>query len=151
MAFSPPTRPWQGVEAALAGGGRFEHFTPALAALFDLPTEAARELLETVDDASTWSEGPTPGVWLRGVTAGARREGFVTALLRLEPGAQLAFHAHEAEEQVFVLEGGYRDDQSGLEFWRGALDVRAAGTAHSFTALPDLGCLCASISKFASH
>jgi putative transcriptional regulator len=68
-------------------------------------------------------------------------------LVRLEPGAQLPFHRHADREHVLVLEGGYRDDQSGAEFWRGELDVREDGSAHSFTALEGVPCICASVAK----
>jgi anti-sigma factor ChrR (cupin superfamily) len=71
----------------------------------------------------------------------------MTVLLRLVPGAQFPLHAHADRERVLLLEGGYRDDQSGAEFWRGELDVREAGTSHSFTALEGVPCLCASVAK----
>ncbi len=148
MGFDAPRAPWKSVAANLEGGRRFSHLVPRLAALFDITPEAAIALTERVDTPAEWMEGPERGVWLMPVDAGARWKGFITTLLRLEPGAQLPSHTHGAEEQVLLLQGGYRDDPTGQEFWRGALDVRAAGTSHSLTALEGMACLCASVSRF---
>jgi putative transcriptional regulator len=149
MSLRPPAAPWKQVSASLEGGRRFAHLVPALAAHFDLPEAKARELVEAFDDASRWGEGPGPGLSLMPVEAGPRWDGFLTVVVRLEPGAQLPLHTHASREQVLVLEGGYRDDQSGVEFWRGDVDVREAGTSHSFTAVEGPACLCASIVKLA--
>jgi putative transcriptional regulator len=135
------------LEQALAGGKRFEHLVEPVAKLFDLSAEAARELLSRVDDEANWLEGPAPGVRLMSVEAGPARAGLIAALLRLDAGATFPDHEHGAEEQVLVLEGGYRCS-TGVEVWRGGLDVRAKGTSHAFTALEGLTCLCASVTAF---
>jgi putative transcriptional regulator len=135
------------LDAALAGAKRFEHFFDQVAAHFDISREAAQALLEKVDDDSQWSEGPAPGVRLMAVEAGPARAGLIAALLLLDPGATFPDHAHGAEERVLVLEGGYRCS-TGVEMWRGEVDVRAPGTSHSFTALEGPLCLCASVTAF---
>ena len=148
MGFDAPRAPWKTVAENLQGGRRFTHLVPRLATLFDITPAAAAALTERVDTAAEWMEGPGQGVWLMPVEAGPKWTGYITTLLRLEPGSQLPVHRHGAEEQVLLLEGGYRDDPTGQEFWRGALDVRAGGTSHSLTALEGMPCICASVSRF---
>lgn len=146
-AFPAPKAPWSKVSAALEGAKRFSHLIPALAAHFDVPVEAAQALAERFDDPAEWGPGPSTGVELMPVEAGPRWEGFFTVMVKVQPGAQLPMHTHGSREQVLLLEGGYRDDQAGTEFWRGTLDVREEGTSHSFTALEGMPCLCASVVK----
>jgi putative transcriptional regulator len=136
---------WQKLEAALEDGRRFSHLVPALATHFDISPEQAQSLVDRFDDDSAWGPGPGDGLQLMPVEAGPRWDGFMTVVLRLAPGAQLPMHRHASREQVLVLEGGYRDDQSGEQFWRGDVDVREAGTSHSFTAVDGPACLCASV------
>lgn len=147
LVRSAPRAPWEGISRELAGVRRFSHLIAPVADLFAFSLADAEALLALVDSQAHWFEGPSPGIWLLPVSAGARWEGFLTTLLRLEPNVQFPEHRHAAEERVLLLEGGYRDDQLGVEFWRGALDVRPAGSEHSFTALEGLGCLCASVTK----
>lgn len=147
VGLSAPGHLWRRLAGALAGAKRFEHLVPRLAELFDLDEPSARQLTEHLDDTSAWQEGPGDGVWLIPVNPGPKWSGFITTLLKLDPGAHFPLHRHGAKEQVLLLEGGYRDDQTGLEFWRGELDERDLGTSHSFTALPGMGCLCASVTK----
>lgn len=149
MGLTAPPRSWSRLQQRLSGGQRFDHLVPNVAALFDLSESAARKLLGRIDDESAWLEGPSAGVLLMPVHAGPRREGLVTTLLKLAPGAQFPLHTHGAHEEVLVLEGGYRDDQSGVEMWRGRLDERDEGTTHSFTALEGLPCVCASVTGLA--
>jgi putative transcriptional regulator len=149
MSMRPPPAPWSQVRASLEGGKRFAHLLPALAQHFDISEAQAAALADAVDSPSNWFDGLAPGVSLMPVEAGPRWDGYVTTLVRLEPGAQLPLHTHGSREQVLVLEGGYRDDQSGVEFWRGEVDVRDEGTSHSFTAVAGPACLCASVVKLA--
>jgi putative transcriptional regulator len=133
------------LQQRLSGPARFEHLLERLARLFDLSTADAKSVLARIDDPKIWEMEMAPGVWVAPVKAGPKAGGEFTALLKLAPGATFPLHTHGAEERVLLLEGGYRD-VSGTEFWRGELDVRAEGTSHSFTGLPGLGCLCASVS-----
>ena len=132
---------------ALEGGRRFEQFVPQVAGLFDLSEDAARTLLAQIDDAQAWSEGPAPGCTLIPVMPGPNCRGQIVSLLKLEPAATFPEHSHGDEEQVLVLEGGYLDS-TGIEVWRGELDVRARGTSHSFVALEGPACICATVSSF---
>lgn len=146
---TPPASGWAKLAASLEGGRRFEHLVPKLAAHFDVSEAAARALVNSFDDAASWGPGPAEGLELLPVEAGPKWAGYMTVVVRLQPGAQLPMHTHGSREQVLVLEGGYRDDQSGQEFWRGEVDVRAEGTSHSFTALEGVPCLCASVVQLA--
>jgi putative transcriptional regulator len=128
----------------LEGAGRFDHLIPRLCELFDLSPDAARALLASVDEKSTWVQEMAPGVLLAPVTGGKKVETAFTVLVKLEPGAVFPTHTHGGRERVLILEGGYLD-VGGTEFWRGELDVREKGTSHSFTGLPALGCLCAAV------
>jgi len=134
------------LDTELAGARRFAHFHSQLQKLFDLPAPAIDALLARSEQADAWEGGLAEGVSLLTVEAGPGCEGCMTALVRLEPGAQFPDHEHGGRERVLVLEGGYRDS-TGVEVWRGELDVREAGTSHSFTALPDGPCICASVLK----
>jgi len=136
---------WEKLEAQLQGGRRFTHLLSALAAHVDISPANAQSLVDRFDDAAAWGPGPGDGLQLMPVEAGPKWGGFMTVVVRLEPNAQLPMHRHASREQVLVLEGGYRDDQSGQQFWRGDLDVREAGTSHSFTAVDGPACLCASV------
>ena len=130
------------LQGKLSGAGRFEHFVKRVADFFDISEEQARHELGRFDDASTWEQQLAPGIWVAPVNAGPRAvgDGAFTVLLKIEPGAVFPHHTHTAEEQTLLLEGGYLD-VSGTEFWRGELDVRQAGSSHSYTGLPGMGCL----------
>lgn len=144
-APSPDERGWQRLSLALAGVRRFEHLLPRLAALYDLDEAGARAVLARVDDEGAWSSY-VPGIHVQAVRAGPRTQGWVTALVRVQPGASFPEHGHRAHEQVLVLEGGYLDS-SGREFWRGEVAEQPAGSRHSFVGLPGIPCLCASLTQ----
>lgn len=127
---------------ARARTGRLDYFIPELMKLFDVDEAVAKAALARVE-RNDWEEGPGPGVGLIGVNAGPRIKGALTALVKLEPGATFPHHPHPGDEEVLVLEGGYRDSH-GVEVWRGEVQPMAAGTSHSFTAFADVGCICAS-------
>jgi predicted ChrR family anti-sigma factor len=143
-----PSHGLRRLEEALEGPGRFSHFAGTLAELFDVPAEAVGALLARVDDPAAWAWGLAPGVRVLQVNAGPARQGFLCGFVLLDAGATYPAHAHGAEERTLVLEGGYRCS-TGVEMWRGELDVRAAGTSHAFTALRDGHCLCAGFTKLA--
>ena len=55
--------------------------------------------------------------------------GMLTILTRLDPGASIPFHMHEAMEQTYVLEGSLKDDEG--ECTAGNFVIRAKGSKHS--------------------
>lgn len=132
------------LDQKLEGAGRFEHLLPQLTGLFDVSEARGRELLGMIDKASSWATELAHGVWLCPIDAGPKVAGAFTVLVKVEPGALFPTHTHGGRERVLILEGGYRD-VSGTEFWRGEVDVREKGTSHSFTGLPELGCICAAL------
>jgi anti-sigma factor ChrR (cupin superfamily) len=121
---------------------RLTHFAPEVAALFDLPLEEAKALLEKANDPSVWSDGPGPGVQLLPVNAGPKAAEKINALVKVAPGAEFPHHDHPGHEQVMVLEGGYVDS-GGVEVWRGEVQVMSEGTSHGFRALGRNACICA--------
>lgn len=127
-----------------ARSGRVSYFVSEVARLFDLTDEAATALLERTKDEAAWEDGPAVGVKLIGVVAGQRVPQAITALVKLDPGAQFPQHPHFGPEEVLVLEGGYRDS-SGLEVWRGEVQKMGPGTEHHFVAFDGVGCICASV------
>lgn len=124
--------------------GRVSYFVAQVARLFDLSEEDAATLLERTKDPSAWEDGPAPGVKLIPVAAGKRVPEAMTALVKLDPGAEFPQHPHFGPEEVLVLEGGYRDS-SGLEVWRGEVQKMSPGTEHHFVAFEGVGCICASV------
>ena len=134
---------------ARARTGRLSFFVAQVAALFDLSTEAAADLLARAERNEGWEEGPSPGLQVMPVNAGPRVPEAMTALLKMSPGATFPMHPHFGPERVLVLEGGYRDS-TGVEVWRGEVQDMAADTEHDFVALdgPDgIGCVCASVNS----
>ncbi|MDP3499142.1 MAG: cupin domain-containing protein [Myxococcales bacterium] len=137
---------WTGfnaVAAWLEGGRRFEHLVPRLAELFDLSETNARALADTIDDDDVWEDGPADGIEVMRVEAGPRCAGSTSSLVRLQPGATMRA---PSDGRVLLLEGSYRDDQ-GVEFWRGRVDERPAGSTHTLTALAGPACLCAIVTR----
>ena len=128
---------------ARARGGRLSYFVSEVAELFDLSLEDAGKLLARAEGSEGWEDGPGPGVKLMPVDAGPRVGEAMTALVKLEGGADFPHHPHLGPERVRVLEGGYRDSQ-GVEVWRGEVQDMAAATEHSFTSFDGVGCICAS-------
>ena len=133
------------LDALLTGGARFAHLVDDAADLFDLKPDEVRALFELIDDPSAFGDGPAENVRLMPVNPGPRAANSFSAIVRVEAGATFPLHEHFGEERVLVLEGGYSSSDALTEFWRGDLDVRQAGSSHSFTALDGLPCICASV------
>lgn len=63
--------------------------------------------------------------------------GDATVLIRMEPGCAYPSHRHRGLEEVYLLQGGYRDD-AGVHR-AGDYVVNEAGSAHHPVALEDTG------------
>lgn len=61
--------------------------------------------------------------------------GDATVLIRMEPGCPYPAHRHTGLEEVFVLQGGYRDDRGVHR--AGDYVLNEAGSSHTPTALED--------------
>lgn len=58
-----------------------------------------------------WTEAPGGQVWRKRLhRVGPAEAGQVTSLVRYVPGARFHSHAHPAGEEIFVLEGDFRDE-----------------------------------------
>lgn len=143
--------PKGGLEKLLsrARAGRLSYFVAQVAALFDISTEEASELLARAERNEGWEEGPAPGVLVMTVNPGPKVPEALTALVKVSPGATFPLHPHFGPERVLVLEGGYRDS-TGAEVWRGEVQDMAPGTEHDFVALDGIGCVCASVNALMS-
>jgi anti-sigma factor ChrR (cupin superfamily) len=63
--------------------------------------------------------------------------GDATVLIRMEPGRTYPAHRHVGVEEVFVLQGGYRDALGAHR--AGDYVLNEAGSAHAPTALEETG------------
>lgn len=63
--------------------------------------------------------------------------GDATVLIRMEPGCSYPAHRHVGLEEVFVLQGGYRDRRGAHR--AGDYVLNDPGSAHHPTALEDTG------------
>jgi anti-sigma factor ChrR (cupin superfamily) len=124
---------------AMTGPGRFERFVGAVAAFLDIDPATARALLARVDEPEGWLTAE--GIAVQPATTGPRAADALATLCRIQPGAGLDDHLHEAPEDTLVLEGGFRDT-AGHEIWPGETLTMPAGSHHALTALPGVACLC---------
>lgn len=143
----PPPAVLARLVAEMEGPGRLARFADKVARLFDVGRDRALALLESLSDGAVWKPAPMPGVEYVRVEAGPRRAGMETVVARLGPGALFPHHAHDAgDEWSLVLEGGLREEGSGVEAWPGEVLAKARGSAHALTALPGPACLVALLS-----
>lgn len=143
---SPPSEARSKLLQRVREDDRLAHFVPELAELFDLTEDEAKQLVRDARDPSKWLEGPAPGVELLPVNTGPKAHGMdrISTLVKLVPGATLPEHTHAGTERVLVVQGGYHDS-GGREVWRGEVHRMEAGSTHSFTAVGNEPCICASL------
>ncbi|HEY2733841.1 MAG TPA: cupin domain-containing protein [Polyangiales bacterium] len=115
--------------------GRFDRFIGRVAELLDLGSDAAKRLLDGLDDASHWS-AELPGISFYWVEGGPRVAAAVRGFVRVKAGLDFPDHEHLGDEVTLVLQGGFEDPLRGLSFRAGDLDRMAAGTSHGLRALP---------------
>jgi putative transcriptional regulator len=65
--------------------------------------------------------------------------GDATTLIRMQPGCGYPAHRHVGLEEVFILQGGYRDP--GGEHRAGEFILNDAGSAHAPVALDGEDCI----------
>jgi anti-sigma factor ChrR (cupin superfamily) len=118
---------------------RFAHMLDRVSELADMAQEKMRELLTTLDEATTWLPGPGDGISVAHVDGGPATAGAICGYVRIAAGDSFPVHKHLGHEKVLVVQGGFRDTD-GSEHHTGDLVERAAGTSHGLTALdgPDL-------------
>jgi anti-sigma factor ChrR (cupin superfamily) len=81
-----------------------------------------------------WRATRRKGIHLRFLRRDAET-GDATVLIRMEPGCSYPPHRHHGVEEVFVLQGGYRDSRGAHR--AGDYVVNEAGSTHHPTALED--------------
>jgi quercetin dioxygenase-like cupin family protein len=116
---------------------RFAPLFPALSELFDLADVPLAELFERAADATHWADAPVPHVRLLHLQGGPRVASCDNGLVRIAAGARFPRHRHLGAERVLVLEGSYRDEQSGRVYAPGDLHEMPAGSEHSYVVLPE--------------
>jgi quercetin dioxygenase-like cupin family protein len=116
---------------------RFAPLFDALRDLFDLDDEALAALFERAASPSEWDRAPLPQVHLLHLTGGPRVAAADSGLVRVAAGARFPTHKHLGQERVLVLEGGYKDEQSGRIYLPGDLHEMPAGSEHAYVALPE--------------
>ena len=127
--------------AELEVTGDLQHFAPEVAALLDLPDDAAWTLLEAVEDPSArWEPGPSADIEVLPLRSGSRWRGTRCVAIRARAGARHPTHTHLGHEHQIVVQGAFRDDH-GTEVWRGERHFDAQGTTHEVTALPGPDCI----------
>ncbi len=75
--------------------------------------------------------------------SGPRLAGAIAAIGWLQPNAGFPAHAHGESETTLVLEGGFAEDGTGEEVWRGDELFKGEGSAHSFRVIGDGPCVSA--------
>lgn len=116
---------------------RFAPLFDALGELFDLADEALEALFERAADPQQWTVAPVPQVRLLHLIGGPRVAAADNGLVRIAAGARFPLHRHLGTERVLVLEGGYRDEQSGRIYLPGDLHEMPTDSQHSYVALPE--------------
>src|SRR5919199_2345850 len=91
-----------------------------------------------------WRETRHEGVALR-VLRRDEATGDATVLIRLEPGCSYPAHRHVGVEEVFILQGGYRDAQG--EHRAGDYVLNEADSAHRPVALDGEDCVMLAVAR----
>ena len=118
----------------VAGGNPLARFAPFVALfrrIFDLPAQAAADLLAKADGLTDWLEA-APGVryfhFLPGAAVGQLEAGIV----RIRPGATFPRHRHRGPEVTLVLDGTLVD--RGQVYSAGRVVESATGSEHDYSA-----------------
>lgn len=82
--------------------------------------------------AVDWPPSRRPGIHVR-VLWQDESSGDAAVLIRMDPGCAYPRHLHVGDEEVLVLQGGFRDEQGELR--AGEFRRFAAGSAHAPVAL----------------
>ena len=67
-----------------------------------------RVVVETA--AMEWEQSPAAGVWRKKLEREGAESGWVTSVVRYEPGSSFNSHAHPLGEEIFVLGGVFEDE-----------------------------------------
>lgn len=109
--------------------GRFERFAEATAKMLDIGLDAARALLDKLDDPTVWSH-ELPGIAFFWVEGGPAVKQAVRGFLRVDAGLDFPDHEHLGDETTLILQGSCVDAGRGLVFRPGDVDRMPSGTSH---------------------
>ncbi len=85
-----------------------------------------------------WQSTRHEGIFLN-VLRRDEENGDATVLIRMQPGCGYPAHRHVGLEEVFILQGGYRDSIG--EHRAGEYSLNEAGSAHAPIALDGEDCI----------
>lgn len=131
-ALVEPVAPAPEVKARLMasiGESRFEKFSTALAKLYDVTVDRARELLGLMERKASW-EHAMPGLGLVHFSGGPAFAAADCGFVRLAPGTSFPHHTHMGEEVSLILAGEIQDKQTGVIYRAGDEVVKAADSDH---------------------
>lgn len=127
---TPPAPLRDRLMQSLAAGGRLHRFAEQVAELLDVTRTRAEELLDAIDDAASWEPGPGEGVTLFHIEGGAAVADAITGFVRVERSGSFPHHEHLGDEAILIVQGGYRDSESGRVHRPGDVVRMPPGTAH---------------------
>jgi putative transcriptional regulator len=113
---------------------RLARFDPVVALfrrIFDLPAQAAADLLAKADGLTDWLEA-APGVRYFHFVPGAAVGQLEAGIVRIRPGATFPRHRHRGPEVTLVLEGTLVD--RGQDYGAGRVVESATGSEHDYSA-----------------
>jgi quercetin dioxygenase-like cupin family protein len=116
---------------------RFAPLFGRLGELLDLGDADLAGIFERAAAPGAWSQAPIPGAELMHLVGGPRVVDADNGLVRLEAGSRFPMHRHLGTERVLVLDGGYRDEQSGRLYRPGDVHEMPQGSVHAYVALPE--------------
>jgi hypothetical protein len=118
-----PRPPGPGVRerlfASRARSGKYGIFADRLARFFDLSIADAEALAQRLENPSVFTPFLVDGLELLPVTCGPKCDGAIATVVRIQPGARFPEHAHKGDESMVVLDGGFREQGTEREVWRG--------------------------------
>lgn len=113
------------------GAGRFERFATAMARLFDVTLDGARELLAWIDNPAKW-EPMNELAKVIHFPAGPACAGADTGFVVIAPGGTFPYHRHGGDEVTLVL-AGRAIDSNGRVLTVGDEISEPPGTQHDLT------------------
>jgi len=85
-----------------------------------------------------WRPTRRPGIFVN-ILRRDEQTGDATVLIRMQPGCSYPAHRHVGPEEVFIFQGGYRDDK-GIRR-EGEYFINDASSAHTPVALDGEDCI----------
>ena len=146
LPAEPPSSSLRARILADATPPRLAAMLDKVAALFDITRQKARALLDQLDDPAAWMAGPVPDSWIMMAEGcGPKVTGAFCGFVKMAPSVKWPPHKHLGTEYMLVLEGGFKQDEDGVEVHPGDLHVMTEGSSHGFTIFDDETCVSAAV------